>query len=361
MTQNKTVEKYMEKEIVTTEDIARKLNISRGTVSRALNGSKNISEETKRKVLETASEMGYKPNRAARSLVMKKKYYIGVIVFSNPEYFWNEVHQGVARAEEELYDYGVIVEYVVTDIRHPEEQLDAINNLVEKGVDAIAISPNDPEMLTDLIDSVIDRGIPVLAFSSDVPNSRRLCYVGIDYIHGGRLAGELLGKFIGSRGKVAILTFTSTVNSIQQRITGFREAAPRYPNLEVIGPFRLSRTGEDVYDFITNLLRQNPDLKGIFVSYGVLEVVGRAVKDANKEGIVKIVGYDMSDEIGNLIRQDIVQATICQEPTAQGYYSVKLLYNYLMGNHKIPFIINTKLEVILRENMSSYVHQEGHY
>lgn len=351
----------MYKEIITTEDIAKRVGISRGTVSRALNGNKNISHETRRKVLEMAMELGYKPNQAARSLVMKKKYLIGLIVFSEPVYFWNEIRHGVSRAEEELFDYGVMVEYVVTDIRYPEEQLEAINRLVEKGVDAIAISPNEPELLTDLIDQVIERGIPVFTFSSDVPNSRRLCYIGANYIHGGRLAGELLGKFIESKGKVAILTFTATVLSIQQRITGFREVVPHFSNMEIIGPYKLSRTGEDVYDFVIDLIQQNSDLKGIFVSYGVLDIVGKAVKDMNKEGIVKLVGYDLSEEIESLIMQDTVQASICQEPTAQGYYATKLLFKYLTENKNPPFIINTKLEVIFRENINSYKQQENHY
>lgn len=352
----------MKKVIVTTEDIAQKLNISRGTVSRALNGSQNISEDMRKLVLETAKALEYKPNKAARSLVMKRKYFIGLVVFSEPRYFWKEILHGVARAKEELYDYGVIIEYVITDIRNPEEQIGAVRNLIKKGVNAIAISPNNPELMADLIDEVTEQGIPVLTISNDVPNSCRLCYVGSNYIQSGRLAGEILGKTIESIGKVAILTFASAVLPIQQRITGFREVISQFHNIEVIGPYKLSRTGEDVYDFVINLLLQNPDLKGIFVSYGVLEIVGKAVKAAGKAKDVKLIGYDLSDEITDLINDGIVQAVICQEPFNQGYYAVKILYNCLLENGKCRFsIVNIKLEAIFRENMSCYREQEHYY
>lgn len=347
---------------ITTEQIAKELNISRGTVSRALNGSKGVNEETKQKVLEAAERMGYKPNKAARSLVMKKKYSIGVVVFSEPQYFWKEVRQGIARAEQELYDYGVSVEYIMTDIKNPEEQISAIRKLIDMGVDAIALSPNNPDIVADFIDEVSEKGIPVLTFSSDIPHSRRICYVGSDYIQSGRLAGEVMGKLLNGNGKVAVLTFAQAVLSIQQRIIGFREVIGQYPKLEIMGPYKLSRTGEDVYDFTVKLIKENPDLNGIFVTYGKTEVVGRALMDIGKQKEIKVIGYDLSDEIIELLKQDVLQAIICQEPFNQGYYSVKLLYNYIVEGKKPTLsIVNTKLEAVFRENVNCYRAQENYY
>jgi len=352
----------MPKKRITTEDIAKMLNISRGTVSRALNGSPYVSEETRRRVIQKAEELGFKFNKAARSLVKNKRYTIGVVVFSEPYYFWKEIRQGVARAEEELSDYGAVIEYIPVDIRYPEEQIRVIEKLMEKGVDGIALSPNDPEMFPDFIDSVMDKNIPVLTFNVDVPNSRRICYVGPNYIKAGRLAGELIGKFMPNGGKVVILTFASTVLSIQQRIIGFREVMDRLPQIEVVGPYKLRRTGEDAYDFTVNLLKEIPDINGIYVSYDVTEHVGRAVRDAGKAGKIIVVGYDLSDEIADLINQDIIQAVIAQEPFNQGYYSVKILYNYLSEGIKPAFSnVETKLEVIMRENLYCYIHQNKFY
>jgi LacI family transcriptional regulator len=75
------------KKTVTLQDIGRTLNLSRSTVSRALNMSSVVKEETRRKVLDTAAALGFRPNRAARSLVMNKERHLAVVVFSEPAYF----------------------------------------------------------------------------------------------------------------------------------------------------------------------------------------------------------------------------------------------------------------------------------
>jgi LacI family transcriptional regulator len=344
---------------VTTDDIAKVLKISRGTVSRALNGNKNINEVTKQKILMIAEEMGYKPNEAARSLVMKKNYMIGIVVFSEPQYFWKQLKQGIARAEKELFDYRVTIEYIETDIRKPETQIEAIQELIAKGADAIAISPNDPEKMVGIIDEVTKKGIPILTVSSDVPNSTRTSFVGINETKAGGLAAELLGKMLNGKGKIALITFASSILSIQQRITGFRGVIGNYPDIEVLGPYKLSRTGEFVYDYIMKILEEEPYLDGIYVSYGKLELVAKAVKDSGRSDKIRIVGYDLSEEIASLIKENVIDAVICQEPFNQGYYSVKILYNYIALNRK-PFlgIINTKLEAVFKENLNYYMHQE---
>lgn len=347
---------------VTTKDIAKALNISRGTVSRALNNSDGVSEQTRQMVLRMAKQMGFKPNRAARSLVMNKKYKIGVVVFSEPKYFWDEVKRGVVRAEEELRDYGLITDYVVTDIRNPQQQIDAIRKLIDDGAQAIAISPNEPELMMDVIDELHMKGIPSVTVSSDIPASQRLCYVGCDYIRAGRIAAQVLGRMMNCRGKVAVLTFTGNVISIHQKITGFREAISEFREIEVIGPYKLSRTGEGVYDFICGLLEQYPDLNGIYVGYGVLEQVGQAVKDLGCQDKISIIGYDLSPSIANLIREGVIDAVICQEPFNQGYYPIKILHHYLSeGKKPARSIVNTKLEVVLKENLMYYDEESDYY
>lgn len=71
---------------MTTSEIAKKLGISRGTVSRVLNNHPNVKPETRQKVLDALKELNYTPNETARSLVMKKEFHIAVIVFSQPSF-----------------------------------------------------------------------------------------------------------------------------------------------------------------------------------------------------------------------------------------------------------------------------------
>ena len=84
------------------------------------------------------------------------------------------------------------------------------------------------------------------------------------------------------------------------------------------------------------------------------EQAGRAVQESGARSIV-LVGYDLSPDIARLIRDGVVDATICQEPFNQGYYPVKILSDYLLENRVPPLpVITTKLEIVMKENLRYY-------
>lgn len=348
--------------VATTQEIARMLDLSRSTVSRALNDSDAVNEATRQRVWETAERLGFRPNRAARSLVLNQNRILGFVYYSKPEYFWQEVEHGIKKAEQALRDFGVTIDIRDTDISHPEEQIRVIREMVETGVDGIAISPNLPSGMVSIIDELSLQSIPVVTVSSDVPESQRLCYVGCDYYRAGRIGGDLMGKITGGMGKVAMLTLSEAHMSIQQRIIGFREGIGQYRGNDIVGPFKLSRTGEEAYDFTTKLLKEEPYLSGIFVSYGILDGVGQAVLDSEKQDQIKVIGYDLSSEIAQLMRNEAVDATICQEPFNQGYYPMEILYRYLAEGQK-PYrnIVNLKLEIVTKENLTYYETESDYY
>ena len=91
----------------TIKDVAKKANVSISTVSYAINGTRSISEETKKRVLEAAKELGYQPNGIARSLKMKNNRMIAVVVneFHGPIY--QEILRGITRVAKD-YQYEVI-------------------------------------------------------------------------------------------------------------------------------------------------------------------------------------------------------------------------------------------------------------
>jgi LacI family transcriptional regulator len=231
---------------MTTSEIAKKLGISRGTVSRVLNNHPNVKEETRKMVLAAIKDYDYTPNEVARTLVMKRNYKIAVVVFSEPEFFWKQVEYGISSAQNELKAQGVIVDYFVTDILNPGEQLKLLKDLPGRGYDAIAIAPNDPHILVEQIDSVSASGIPVLLFNVDIPTANRLCYVGCNYSQSGSLAAEILAKCMNYSGQIAILTLQDQVVAIEQRVTGFRHELSNYGGMRIQQVRRFSRLAEGV-------------------------------------------------------------------------------------------------------------------
>lgn len=346
---------------MTTSDIAKKLGVSRGTVSRVLNNHPNVKDETRKKIQAELDSLNYTPHEAARLLVRQRSYKIAVIVFSEPKFFWERVEHGVKSASAELAIHGVTVDYFVTDILNPQEQLDLLKGLPSQGYDAIAVAPNAPTLLVEEIDTLSATGMPVVLINVDIPTANRVCYVGCNYTQSGVLAAEILAKSLKSSGKIIMLALKDQVIPIDQRITGFRGEISRYSGVSIEHVLRFNRKAEGVYDAVKDYLSTKPATDGIYVGFGALEQTAQAVIDSGMLGKISVVGYDLSEDIYDYIKQGAITATISHEPFNQGYFAVKILHNYLCNN-LVPSstILYCKLEAIFSANARNYLNEQEH-
>lgn len=123
--------------MVSIKDIAKECNVSIAAVSRALNNSKGISEETRNSILRVCEEMGYRPNSAARSLILNKTHMIGLIIpdITNPYYAF--ISKGVS-AYLEKRGYGLVL---CNSDRNKNNEAMYCNFLAEKRVDGVILIP----------------------------------------------------------------------------------------------------------------------------------------------------------------------------------------------------------------------------
>ncbi len=321
---------------ITIKDIAEKVGVSRGTVDRVLNKRGGVAEITRKKVEKIIRELNYQPNQIARSLVLQKNYNIKVIIPSEPVGFWSKVLDGINNAAEELGDFGFKVDILSPSKRNGFKEKEILEKILEDGADGVAITPSDSVLLKKPIDKVVDSGIPVLTFNSDVVNSKRFCYVGLCNKRSGRLAGELMGKFLNGKGKVAVFVSYLTTAATEERKDGFYDIIKNnYSNIKVVATLENQDNDSISYQLTQKLLHNNPDLKGIFVTNASSAGAAHALIDAGKVGDVRLISYDISEEIIKMLKKGVIYATITQDPFTQGYQSVRRLYNYVV-NKKAP-------------------------
>lgn len=146
--------------IVTIKDIAKRLGISASTVSRALRGSTEINEETKKLVQALAKELNYSPNPIALSLKEKKTKVIGVIVPEIANYFCSAVIAGI---EDFAYAKGYHVVIFQSHERY-EREVTNIGLLQSRRIDGLIISVSNETKNGKHIQELIDRGVPVVMF-----------------------------------------------------------------------------------------------------------------------------------------------------------------------------------------------------
>lgn len=160
----------MKKGISTTK-LAEICGVSQGTVDRALNNRKGISEETKKRILQVAEEYGYRPNIHAQAIKGGRSMLIGVVLADLGNQYFSELITGIEKNASQ-HGYSVVVTFTENQ---PKREMKCIENLCRMSVDGIVICPiNSGE---DFESYLLSLNIPVITVGKRLKN---IPYVGID-------------------------------------------------------------------------------------------------------------------------------------------------------------------------------------
>lgn len=166
---------------VRLEDIAKRLNITKVSVSKALRDYPDISVETRRKVKKLAREMGYRPNLQARSLASSKTKTVGVIVPKIAHYFFSPTIEGIYRAAQEN-GYKVIIGISLEDENLQKEH---IESMMDMRVDGLLVSLSEKTTDTEVFENVRQMGIDLVFFDRGITD------LGFSYV---RVADRIAAK-----------------------------------------------------------------------------------------------------------------------------------------------------------------------
>ncbi|NLP58696.1 LacI family DNA-binding transcriptional regulator [Lutibacter sp. B1] len=205
-------------EKVTIYDIAKKLNITAATVSRALNNNPKIKASTRELVIETAAKMNYKPNKLALALKSGKSNNVGVIVPRIDSNFFGSTIRGI---EEVLYPHGY---HVIICQTHEEEKLEIenINTLLNAQVDGILMSISNAEIDKDhIINRVLKKNVPLIFFDRK-KNIDGVSTVTINDFE----AGYKVTKHLIDQGckRIAHLSGDKSMEIYKDRCLGYKQA-----------------------------------------------------------------------------------------------------------------------------------------
>jgi LacI family transcriptional regulator len=212
----------------TIKDIARQLNISISTVSRALRNASDVNSETKKAVKSLAEELSYQPNRLAISLREKQTHTIGVIV-PNLDYVLSTMVKGI---DEVALEAGYTVMVCQSNESFGREIVNT-RRLLESLVDGFIISVSSETKIFDHFKKILEKNIPMVVFDRITPELPAPS-VRIDNEDGGFQATEHLIE--QGYKRIAILAGPKNLGISNHRLDGYLKALKKYkikkdPNL----------------------------------------------------------------------------------------------------------------------------------
>jgi LacI family transcriptional regulator len=206
---------------VTIKDIAKALNLSTSTVSRALRGSYEISADTKKAVLEYAEKINYRPNPIALSLKERRTRAIGVVVSEIANNFFSQAINGI---ESIAYNRGY---HVIITQSHESEEREKVNvqHLASRGVDGLLVSLSSETVDLSVIKELHEKGLPIVFFDRVTDEIETHKCTANNYMGSFHATEHLI--YQGYK-KIAHITSSPYLSITKERLEGYKDALAKH-------------------------------------------------------------------------------------------------------------------------------------
>jgi LacI family transcriptional regulator len=332
-------------------DVARLSGVSTATVDRVLNQRPGVRAPTVQRVLKAAGELGYLMEGALPAQALKP-WRLAFLLPAGTNRFLGLLGRSIGASNNQLASFNMRARVDYIESFKPERLAQHLRR-VGRDVDGIAFMAIEHPAVREAVDTLAERGVPAVTLISDIANTRRVAYVGLDNRSAGRTAGYLIARFIGQRpAKVAMIAGSLSYRAHEEREMGFLHLFEEmFPAVEVVG----LREGHDDegqnYRQTKMLLAQHPGLAGIYNIGGGAEGIGRALKEAGRARDVAFVGHGLSPDTRAMLIDGTMDAVITQNPQTSLMDCVTIFANLRAGRAALEGTTRSRTEIILRENL----------
>jgi len=346
------------------KDIAKKANVSIGTVDRVLHDRGQVSEKTKRNVLKVIEDLNYEPNKMASSLASKKVFKISVLLPKpiDQNNYWYYPVSGINKALGENKDINVELQNFFYEINDVEDFKAKAQQVIDHESDGVITAPVHDQELTHFIKKMQKANIKYAFIDSDLKRTNRSFYIGQDTFQSGRVAAQLMHYCLSNNiYNILILRIYSVfhgIPAINQREQGFiqflREVNP-YQSFQIKSIEY--KSGDDIGDKITSIINSHYDFSAIFVPNSRSYLVAPYLRNLKKKKPL-LLGFDVIEKNRALMEEGLIDFLISQRPIHQGYEAFQHLLRILIERKKSTILKNIPIDIITKENLDSYDHLE---
>lgn len=311
--------------MVTLKQLAKELNVSISTVSKALNNSEEIGEETIRRVKELAGLYNYKPNKVALSLKQNKTKTIGVIIPDILNHFLAKVLFGIER-EAAKYGYNIIT---CISNESLDQEKDSLRLLANGSVDGFILSVAEETQVKNEIEhfkKTISQGLPIVMFDR-VAHDVMCDKVIVDDFDSTYNATKSM--VLEKRKNIAFITTLDGLSVGKLRERGYKKAILEHnlsPNLIL-----KVKKKDDHQKKILNFLKKNKSIDGVIAadsSSGIIAINAAINLGLKVPKDISVIGFaSKSDSYHTLPKL----TTIRQHAKEIGAYAAQLLINRLQN------------------------------
>ncbi|EGF89645.1 bacterial regulatory protein, lacI family protein [Asticcacaulis biprosthecium C19] len=329
-------------------DIARQAGVSTATVDRVLNRRPGVRDRTRDIVFQTATKLGYIA-QSPDTGISRAPVALDFLLPSGS----NSFMQNLATALEEVAADRGDIELRLHFIQgfDPYALADTLLKLAGKsrGVGVIAL---DHPLVREALRQVRNAGTHVVTLISDISNVPRESYIGIDNRAAGRLSGYLLGRLLPKGpAKLALFAGSLSYRGHEEREMGFRHILREdYPGLSIVELREVQDNDERAYEECRLLLRQYPELAGIYNIGAGNRGIAKALEETGMARKIVFIGHELTEHTRRLLLSGVIDAVIDQNPRVEAREAIDQLAQIVRGEALKPFI-PIRIQAVFKENI----------
>ncbi len=276
---------------------------------------------------------------------------IALVVKTQNNPFFVDMENGAKEAAAKL-GVNLVVQAAEREV-DVEKQMQIIENLIQRRVNAICVSPSGSKEIVPAIVKANKAGVPVLIIDSGVDEETLkraggyiATFIGSDNFEGGKLAGEYIIKKLSGKGKVAILEGIPGHETADARRDGFQKAIDKAMGIEIAVSQVANSERDKGFNVFQNILQSHPEVQALFATNDMMALGAvEAIAAAGRTGEIIVVGFDAVDDARQAIQKGLMHGSIAQFPAEMGRLAVENAVR-LMNGENIPDYIPVKIELV---------------
>ncbi len=276
---------------------------------------------------------------------------IALVVKTQNNPFFVDMENGAKEAAAKL-GVNLVVQAAEREV-DVEKQMQIIENLIQRRVNAICVSPSGSKEIVPAIVKANKAGVPVLIIDSGVDEETLkwaggyiATFIGSDNFEGGKLAGEYIIKKLSGKGKVAILEGIPGHETADARRDGFQKAIDKAMGIEIAVSQVANSERDKGFNVFQNILQSHPEVQALFATNDMMALGAvEAIAAADRTNDIIVVGFDAVDDARQAIQKGQMHGSIAQFPAEMGRLAVENAVRLINGE-TIPDYIPVKIELV---------------
>lgn len=343
--------------MITIKDIAKKANVSIGTVDRVIHNRPGVSKKTKAHINKIIEENNFQINKIASTLALNKSYRIAILIPEsvNENEFWTAPKKGIEKATEEIKNFRTSTTFFLFNQFDPVSYVNAFKNIIKNKYDAVLIAPVFYKETKKLIHHLDNNNTPYIFINIEIKDLNAISFIGQDSYKSGYLAAKLMNLMIPDLSHILIPVLRQNKDNylaIDNRILGFKAYFEKKNNTIKINEVLISdiKNQNTINKILNEQFSLKNNVKGIFVPSSYANLIGNYLELFNLQK-TKVIGYDINEKNKHFLKNETIDFLISQKPYFQGYKGIKLLSDLLLLDKKPDSIYYSPIEIITKENI----------